>query len=54
MSRVLPAEGGLRRVIGDGRALPDGEVALTPEQHLDLYRRLVLLRNDVSVRLSLS
>jgi len=44
MSRVLPAEGGLRRVIGDGRALPDGEVALTPEQHLDLYRRLVLLR----------
>ena len=25
MSQVLPAEGGLRRVIGDGQALPDGE-----------------------------
>jgi pyruvate dehydrogenase E1 component alpha subunit len=44
MSRVLPAEGGLRRVIGDGAALPDGEVDLTPEQHLALYRQLVLLR----------
>jgi pyruvate dehydrogenase E1 component alpha subunit len=44
MSRVLPAEGGLRRVIGDGRSLPDGEVELAPEQHLELYRRLVLLR----------
>jgi pyruvate dehydrogenase E1 component alpha subunit len=44
MSRVLPAEGGLRRVIGDGQALPDGDVDLTPEQHLELYRMLVLLR----------
>src|SRR3970040_1294597 len=44
MSQVLPAEGGLRRVIGDGQALPDGEVDLTPEQHVDLYRDLVLLR----------
>ncbi|MBA2643529.1 MAG: 3-methyl-2-oxobutanoate dehydrogenase [Actinobacteria bacterium] len=44
MSKVLPAEGGLRRVIGDGHELPDGEVDLTPEQHLDLYRDLVLLR----------
>ncbi len=44
MSQVLPAEGGLRRVIGDGQALLDGEVDLTPEQHLDLYRGLVLLR----------
>jgi pyruvate dehydrogenase E1 component alpha subunit len=44
MSRVLPAEGGVRRVIGDGQALPDGEVDLTPEQHLDLYRDLVFLR----------
>jgi pyruvate dehydrogenase E1 component subunit alpha len=44
MSQVLPAEGGLRRVIGDGHALPDGEVDLTPEQHRDLYRDLVLLR----------
>jgi pyruvate dehydrogenase E1 component alpha subunit len=44
MSQVLPAEGGLRRVIGDGSAVPDGEVDLTPEQHLDLYRDMVLLR----------
>jgi pyruvate dehydrogenase E1 component subunit alpha len=44
MSRVLPAEGGVRRVIGDGDALPDGDVDLTPEQHLELYRQLVLLR----------
>jgi len=44
MSQVLPAEGGLRRIIGDGEALPDGEVDLTPEQHLALYRGLVLLR----------
>jgi pyruvate dehydrogenase E1 component alpha subunit len=44
MSRVLPAEGDLRRVIGDGQAVPDGEVELTPEQHLELYRQLVLLR----------
>jgi pyruvate dehydrogenase E1 component alpha subunit len=44
MSRVLPAEGGLRRVIGDGQAVADGEVDLTPEQHLELYRQLVLLR----------
>jgi pyruvate dehydrogenase E1 component alpha subunit len=44
MSQVLPAEGGLRRVIGDGDALPDGEVDLSAEQHLDLYRDLVLLR----------
>jgi pyruvate dehydrogenase E1 component alpha subunit len=44
MSRVLPAEGGLRRVIGDGQARQDGEVDLSPEQHLELYRMLVLLR----------
>jgi TPP-dependent pyruvate/acetoin dehydrogenase alpha subunit len=44
MSRVLPTEGDLRRVIGDGQALPDGEIDLTPEQHLELYRQLVLLR----------
>lgn len=44
MSQVLPAEGGLRRVIGDGHAVPDGEVNLTREQHLDLYRDMVLLR----------
>ncbi|HXF97985.1 MAG TPA: thiamine pyrophosphate-dependent dehydrogenase E1 component subunit alpha [Gaiellaceae bacterium] len=45
MSQVLPAEGGLRRVIGDGEALPDGEVeGLGPEELLRLYRDLVLLR----------
>ena len=45
MSRVLPAEGDLRRVIGDGGSLSDGEVdGLGPEQLLALYRDLVLLR----------
>ncbi|CAN5769482.1 pyruvate dehydrogenase (acetyl-transferring) E1 component subunit alpha [soil metagenome] len=45
MSQVLPAEGGLRRVIGDGEALPDGEVeGLEPDDLLALYRNLVLLR----------
>ena len=45
MSRVLPAEGDLRRVIGDGETVPDGEVdGLTPDDQLALYRDLVLLR----------
>jgi pyruvate dehydrogenase E1 component alpha subunit len=45
MSRVLPAERDLRRVIGDGEAIPDGEVAgLSPDDLLQLYRNLVLLR----------
>ena len=45
MSLVLPAEGGLRRVIGDGADLPDGRVdGLTSEDLLALYRNLVLLR----------
>jgi pyruvate dehydrogenase E1 component subunit alpha len=45
MSRVLPAEGDLRRVIGDGESFPDGEVdGLGSEQLLALYRHLVLLR----------
>jgi pyruvate dehydrogenase E1 component alpha subunit len=45
MSRVLPAERDLRRVIGDGEAIPDGEVAgLSPDDLLRLYRDLVLLR----------
>ena len=45
MSRVLPAEGDLRRVIGDGEAIPDGEVdGLGAEELLALYRDLVLLR----------
>jgi len=45
MSRVLPVEGGLSRVIGDGGALPDGEVeGLSADDLLALYRSLVLLR----------
>jgi len=45
MSRVLPAEGDLRRVIGDGAAVPDGEVAgLSADELISLYRDLVLLR----------
>jgi pyruvate dehydrogenase E1 component subunit alpha len=45
MSRVLPAEGGLHRVIGDGESIPDGEVeGLGPDDLLALYRDLVLLR----------
>jgi pyruvate dehydrogenase E1 component alpha subunit len=45
MSRVVPAEEDLRRVIGDGEALPDGEVdGLGPDDLLALYRSLVLLR----------
>jgi pyruvate dehydrogenase E1 component alpha subunit len=45
MSRVLPAEGDLRRVIGDGEKIPDGEVdGLGGDELLALYRNLVLLR----------
>jgi pyruvate dehydrogenase E1 component alpha subunit len=45
MSQVLPAERGLRRVIGDGASVPDGEVeGLSAEDLLALYRGLVLLR----------
>jgi pyruvate dehydrogenase E1 component alpha subunit len=45
MSQVLPAEGGLRRVIGDGETQPDGEVeGLGETELLALYRDLVLLR----------
>src|SRR5437868_11189286 len=45
MARVLPAEGDLRRVIGDGESVPDGEVeGLDESDFLDLYRQLVLLR----------
>jgi len=45
MAQVLPAEGGLRRVIGDGEGIPDGEVdGLCEQDLLDLYRSLVLLR----------
>src|SRR6187399_114589 len=45
MSRVLPAEGDLRRVIGDGAAIPDGEVdGLSADELISLYRDLVMLR----------
>jgi pyruvate dehydrogenase E1 component alpha subunit len=45
MSRVLPAEGDLRRVIGDGDATPDREVdGLGADELVALYRDLVLLR----------
>jgi pyruvate dehydrogenase E1 component alpha subunit len=45
MAQVAPAERDLRRVIGDGDALPDGEVdGLTERDLLDLYRDMVLLR----------
>jgi pyruvate dehydrogenase E1 component subunit alpha len=45
MSRVLPAEGDLRRVIGDGASVLDGEVSgLTPDDLIALYRDLVVLR----------
>src|ERR671931_2733797 len=45
MAQVLPAERGLRRVIGDGARVPDGEVeGLGDDDLLELYRQLVLLR----------
>src|SRR5918912_1451574 len=45
MAQVLPAEGDLRRVIGDGEAVPDGEVeGLDEAALLELHRSLVLLR----------
>src|SRR5213596_1802242 len=45
MAQVLPAERDLRRVIGDGESIPDGEVEGLDESDLvELYRQLVLLR----------
>ncbi|MGH3018412.1 MAG: thiamine pyrophosphate-dependent enzyme, partial [Gaiellaceae bacterium] len=45
MAQVLPAETGLRRVIGDGDSVPDGAVdGLADADLLELYRQLVLLR----------
>jgi pyruvate dehydrogenase E1 component alpha subunit len=45
MAQVLPAESGLRRVIGDGDTIPDGTVAgLADDDLLELHRQLVLLR----------
>jgi pyruvate dehydrogenase E1 component alpha subunit len=45
MAQVAPAERDLRRVIGDGDAVPDGEVAgLSEDDLLGLYRDMMLLR----------
>jgi pyruvate dehydrogenase E1 component alpha subunit len=45
MAQVVPAERGLRRVIGDGESVPDGEVeGLDESDFLELHRQLVLLR----------
>jgi pyruvate dehydrogenase E1 component subunit alpha len=45
MAQVVPAEGDMRRVIGDGEAQPDGEVeGLTEQDLLELYRAMMLLR----------
>lgn len=45
MTEVVPAELGLRRVIGDGERIPDGEVdGLSEADLLELYRQLVLMR----------
>jgi pyruvate dehydrogenase E1 component alpha subunit len=45
VAQVLPAERDLRRVIGDGESVPDGEVEGLGEQELlELYRWMVLLR----------
>jgi pyruvate dehydrogenase E1 component subunit alpha len=45
MAQVVPAERDLRRVIGDGETVPDGEVeGLGEADLLGLYRDLVILR----------
>ncbi len=45
MAQVLPAERDLRRVIGDGEGVPDGEVeGLSDHDLIELYRGMVLLR----------
>jgi pyruvate dehydrogenase E1 component alpha subunit len=45
MAQVAPAERDLRRVIGDGDAVPDGEVeGLSDDDLLALYRDMLLLR----------
>src|SRR3990170_7558981 len=45
MASTVPAERDLRRVIGDGEGVPDGEVeGLSEADLLGLYRSLVLLR----------
>ena len=45
MAQVVPAEHDLRRVIGDGEAIQDGEVeGLDERRLLELYRNMILLR----------
>jgi pyruvate dehydrogenase E1 component alpha subunit len=45
MAQVLPAQHDVRRVIGDGESVPDGEVEGLDENDLiELFRGLVLLR----------
>jgi pyruvate dehydrogenase E1 component subunit alpha len=45
MAQVLEGERELRRVIGDGQSIPDGEVEGLDEQDLiELYRGMVMLR----------
>jgi pyruvate dehydrogenase E1 component subunit alpha len=45
MAQVVPAERDVRRVIGDGELVPDGEVeGLTEAELLQMYRDMVLLR----------
>jgi pyruvate dehydrogenase E1 component alpha subunit len=45
MAQVLPAEQDLRRIIGDGDTVPDGEVdGLSDHDLIELYRSMVLLR----------
>ena len=45
MASTVPAERDLRRVIGDGETIPDGEVdGLGEQELLELYRSMVLLR----------
>jgi pyruvate dehydrogenase E1 component alpha subunit len=45
VAQILPAERDIRRVIGDGDAVPDGEVdGLSERDLVQLYRDMVLLR----------
>ena len=45
MAQVLPEERELRRVIGDGESIPDGEVdGLDESDLIELYRSIVMLR----------
>src|SRR3989440_4223888 len=45
MAQVVPAEQDLRRIIGDGEGVPDGEVeGLSDHDLIELYRSMLLLR----------